>query len=128
MVTVANVSQAETGPGNTFSISAPNVAGLYPGATRRLKLTVTNPYGFAIKVTDLWGRLETTSKNKCVPSSSNLMVQGVDGVTLPLTVGPRSGRAAGAVPLYMPNTVVDACQRASFTISLHGKARKASGS
>jgi hypothetical protein len=114
--------------GNSFSITAPDVSGLYPGTARNLLLTVTNPFGFAISVTDLWGQLDRVSPRTCVPAPSNLMVQAHAGGALPLTVPPRSGRAAGWIPLYMPNTVAEACQRATFTISLHGTAKKAGGS
>jgi hypothetical protein len=123
-VNISNVSEA----GNTFSISAPSVTGLYPGAVKKLKLTVANPYNFAIKVTDLWGALDGTSKPNCAPSPGNLTVRVHEGVGLPLVVPARSGAAAGAIPLYMPNSVVDGCQRATFTISLHGTAKKANGS
>lgn len=126
LVVVANVSEADAGPGTTFSVSTPDVTGLYPGTTKQLTLTVSNPYDFAITVTDLWGHLDRTSKGGCAPSASNLSVRAHEGV-LP-TVPRRTDRAAGTIPLYMPNTVAEACQRAQFTISLRGTAKKAGGS
>ena len=49
--------------------------------------------------------------------ASNLQVEPYTGA-LPARVEARDTLPAGAVPLHMPNTVVDACQEATFTVTV----------
>src|SRR5262245_15925019 len=58
-----------------FAIEAPAVKGLYPGAEKPMKLTISNPFPYDIKITSLSGTLRSTSRSACVPSTSNLQVR-----------------------------------------------------
>jgi hypothetical protein len=108
----------------SFDIKASSVRGLYPGATRPINLVFTNSYGFPLRLTSVTGELVSSSKRGCRPTASNLKVSPYRG-GLPLTV-PAKGRAtAGHLDVRMPNSVVDACQRAEFTIRITGSATQA---
>ncbi len=107
-----------------FVMRAAPVDDLYPGADRRLVLTMTNPYAFDLVVTDIRAELAATSNAGCEPVPANLELHDFTG-SLPLRVAAKSDRESGAVPLHMPNSVVDACQRATFTIALAAAATRA---
>ncbi|GAB1643013.1 hypothetical protein [Krasilnikovia sp. MM14-A1259] len=108
----------------TFTVRAAPVDGLVPGTDRRLVLTLDNPYDFDLLVTDLRADLVATSRVGCAPVPANLEVRRYTG-ELPVRVDAGDSREAGSVPLHMPNTVVDACQRATFTIALDASATRA---
>ena len=108
----------------SFVMRAAGVADLYPGADRRLVLTMTNPYAFDLLVTDIHAELAATSNAGCDPVPANLELRDYTG-DLPLRVAAESENESGVVPLHMPNSVVDACQRATFTIALAADATRA---
>ncbi len=108
----------------SFVMRAAGVDDLYPGADRRLVLTMTNPYAFDLLVTDIHAELAATSNAGCDPVPANLELRDYTG-ELPLRVAAGSDHESGAVPLHMPNSVVDACQRATFTIALAADATRA---
>lgn len=118
------LTASQGGAEYSFAVRATPVEGLYPGADRRLVLTLDNPYGVDLVVTDVHARLVSTSRPGCAPVAENLQVRGYAG-DLPLRVGAEDSREAGVVPLHMPNTVVDACQQATFTIALDAVASQA---
>ena len=106
-----------------FTVRAAPVDGLYPGADRRLVLTMTNPYDFDLLVTDVRADLVSTTKPGCEPVPANLTVGGYDG-ELPVRVEAGEDEETGAFGLRMPNTVVNACQRAVFTLAVHADASR----
>lgn len=110
----------------TFGIAMGGKApkGLYPGVVREMKLTLRNPYDFALSVKSLEGKVVSTSKRKCKPSASNLVARDYSG-KLPLVVPPRGKVDAKTIPLFMPPNASAACQGAVFTIELTGTATKA---
>lgn len=116
--------RAEQDTGYHFDIKPSSVRGLYPGATRPINLVFTNSYAFPLRVTSIKGELVSSSKRGCRPTASNLKVSPYSG-RLPLTVPPQSRVDAGHLDVRMPNSVVDACQRAEFTIRITGYATKA---
>jgi len=111
---------AAPGAGGTnpvFTVRGAAVDDLYPGARRRLVLTLTNSSSHDLLVTGMHARLTGTSKPGCEPVATNLEVERYTGA-LPARVGARDSRQAGAVPLHMPNSVVDECQEATFTVTI----------
>ncbi len=110
--------------GYGFQIDASPVTGLYPGAVQKLTLSFHNPYDFPLTVTGTRGLVVATSRQGCLPSASNLTIDGYKG-SLPMTIPAGDRKAGGHLPLRMPNSVVDACQGAKFTIRLQGDATKA---
>ena len=105
----------------TFTIRVAPTGLLYPGTTRSLSLTITNPHPYAIRVRTITGRPVSTSKPGCRPVTSNLEVRPYRG-RLPLVVDALSRRDAGQLEIHMPNSVVDACQRAHFVIHIDSEA------
>jgi hypothetical protein len=124
-MTLTASQAAQGGAGYSFAVRATPVDGLYPGADRRLVLTLENPFSVDLIVTDIHANLVATSRPGCAPTAKNLQVQGYNG-RLPVRVEAEDSREAGVVPLHMPNTVVDACQQATFTIALDAVASRAS--
>lgn len=118
----AHASTPARGP-MTFAVTAPAVRGLHPGAESSLRLTVANPYPYPIVVGGFRGAVTRTSTRACAPSPANLTVRAYRGQ--PVLVRPLSRRATVALPLVMPATVANACQRATFTIALRATAVRA---
>jgi len=128
LVVVANTSNGNgSGNGNvdSFDVNGVTVSGLYPGGTKTLALSVTNPYTFDIKVSDLSASLIAASRPGCAATSANLVVRPYQGPpALPLVVPKGAVQAAGVIPLFMPNTVANACQNGTFTLRLTASATK----
>lgn len=108
----------------SFTVQATPVEGLYPGAVRQLRLTLTNPYTFDLLVTGMRADVVGTSRPGCAPVPTNLEVRPYTG-ELPVGVKAEESAEAGAVPLHMPNSVANDCQRATFTIVLSADATRA---
>ncbi|MFC7527847.1 hypothetical protein [Actinoplanes sp. GCM10030250] len=108
----------------TFGVTSTPMKELHPGAVRRSKLTVSNPYPFAIEIRSITVRLASTSKRKCKPTSANLRVGSHRG-RLPITVPVRGRKAAGEFEVTMPNTAADACQKTTFRMAITATATRA---
>ncbi|MFI5916383.1 hypothetical protein [Dactylosporangium sp. NPDC051541] len=108
------------GNGQTaLSIEAPPVRGLYPGAVKSLAIVVSNVGRTDVRISDVSGRVTRTSRAGCAPTPQNLVVRrwespGQSG----LVIKAHEHRATGSLPLFMPNTVSNACQNTTFTITL----------
>jgi hypothetical protein len=112
-------------PDARFTVTAPPARALYPGAVVPLRLTVHNPQSYPIRITGIGARLTATSKRACSPVPANLTVGARAGrPELPIVVPPHRSRGAGEIALFMPNTVANACQLATFTIRFDGSAEK----
>ena len=98
--------------------------GLYPGVVRDMKLTLRNPYDFALSVKTLRGEVVATSKRRCKTGPANLVARGYAG-PLPIVIPPRGKVDAKSIPLHMPPGASQACAGAIFTIRLSGTATKA---
>jgi hypothetical protein len=112
-----------TGSGYGFQVEAKPVTELYPGALTKLTVSFRNPYDVDLRVTGMRGQVLATSRRGCLPTATNLAIRSYSGV-MPLTVPADGRKAGGHLPLYMPNSVADACQGATFTIRLRGEATK----
>jgi hypothetical protein len=106
-----------------FTVQATPVEGLYPGAVRKLNLTLTNPYNFDLQMTAIRADLVATSNPGCAPVATNLELQPYTG-DVPSKIPARDSKEAGSVPLRMPNTVANDCQEAVFTIQLTADATR----
>jgi len=101
----------------TFRIAG-SAAGLYPGHTVPLVLTVTNPESFAIVVTSLTVKVSNAS-TKC--TAGNLSATAFDGkLTVPAH---RSARAT--LHLSMHLSARNGCEGAKFPLTFRGLAGKA---
>jgi hypothetical protein len=102
-----------------FSIAG-NTAGLYPGGTVQLPLTVENPNQQDIRVTGLTVSVVGTSASSC--AASNLRTTDYTG---PGFVVPGKGSRTISLPVTMARSAPDACQNVTFSLSYAGKAEKA---
>jgi hypothetical protein len=102
------------------------VNGMYPGATKQVKLTVVNPYDFHLRLQSLGGKIAKTSRRGCAPTAANLEVRGYSG-TLPVDIRPRSRTAlAGGIPVMMPRSATAECADVKFFLTLSGIGAKVS--
>lgn len=96
------------------------VTGLYPGATKDLILTLRNPNrSRSISIRRLRVRDVATTRRGCAPSGRNLQIRQYGGPPIHIPAG---GARNVRVILAMPNTVADACQRATFRLRYSLKA------
>ena len=108
-----------------FTIEGTSVRGLYPGAVKEIKLKITNPYSFALRIHSLSGKVISTSRRGCYVSPSNVRVLDYTG-RLPATVQGRSRTAlTGFLPIMMPRQATPKCADTRFTILLSGTGTKA---
>lgn len=123
MELVATETAATASGQYTFTVRATPVQELYPGAVRQLRLTLTNPYAFDLRVTGVRAGVTATSDPGCAPIATNLEVRPYTG-DFPVRVQAQDSAEAGAVPLHMPNSVANDCQGATFTIAVHADATR----
>lgn len=97
-----------------------SAAGLFPGATVQLSLTITNPNEEDVRVTAVTVAVAATSNSSC--STSFLDPTNYAG---PGFVVPGNGSNAISLPLTMSRDAPDACQNVTFTLSYGGKAETA---
>jgi hypothetical protein len=97
------------------------VTGLYPGASKPLSIKVKNMSGRTIKVPSLKGKLSAkTSRAGCTGARTNLILSWSGKAA---TIPNRKTRTM-ALTVTMPATVADACQGATFTITVSVRATK----
>jgi hypothetical protein len=108
-----------------FVVSGTSMKDLHPGAVRRTRVTVANPYPYPIRVRSIEARVTSTSKRHCRPTATNLGVGTYRG-TLPLTVPARGRKAGGEFEVWMPNTVAESCKNAKFALTFTASANRAS--
>lgn len=100
--------------GARLRITSKPVLGLYPGATQKLTLMLSNrDHHRRVVVARLRVLNAKSSRQDCETSRRNLAIRQYAGPAL--LIRPRATRRA-VVWLTMPNTVADACQKAVFTL------------
>jgi hypothetical protein len=97
-----------------FTVSG-TVTGLYPGAERPLRLVVSNPHPFAIRVTALWVDVGDASR-RC--RGYNLSVSRLRS---PVTISARGLRRV-VLRTALLGWAPAACRGASFRLSYGGRA------
>jgi hypothetical protein len=96
-------------------------SGLYPGVSKELILKLQNSDPkHSIVVRRVRVRDIATTKKGCAPVRRNLAIRQYRGV--PVRIPPGQTRTVSAL-LSMPNTVADACQRATFKLRYTVRAR-----
>jgi hypothetical protein len=107
---VATTSSRGTG---SLRIRSNRISNLYPGAKRKLTLTIRNNSKHAVRIRALRVRDFGTTKRGCAPTRRNLTIRRQNSRAFRLG----SGASRRVVFLLtMPNTVADACQRAVFDL------------
>jgi hypothetical protein len=101
-------------------ITSNGVTGLYPGATRKLVLTLHNRLRRRLAVRGVRVWIVSTTKPGCAPSPKNLAIHQPSSRTRRLGPG---GRRTITVRMTMPNNVADACQGAVFKLRYSAQTR-----
>src|SRR5262249_22636352 len=97
--------------GGHVRITSNRVAGLYPGAHRRLLLMLHNTDRRRLSIGRVRVSIIATTKPGCRPSQRNLRIRQYRGPAF--TIPPHSTRRL-SLKLRMPNTVANTCQHAVF--------------
>jgi hypothetical protein len=108
-----------------FTIEGRSVNGLYPGALKGIPVKIYNPYGFAVKLQSIQGRVTATSRRRCSASPASLVVKNYVG-NLPVAVAAQGRTSIGWIPVTMPKNASAQCSGTVFSIALSGRATKAS--
>ena len=105
---------AQTGGNGRVGITSKRVVGLYPGARKRLVLTLRNrDKRNSVRVRRIRVRDVATTKRGCAPSRRNLRIRQYRGRAM--TIPPRERRRV-VLRVRMPYTVANGCQRATFRL------------
>jgi hypothetical protein len=94
-------------------IEGNRVEKLYPGAQRKLMLTLKNNSKHAVRVLNVRVRDLGTTKRGCAPSRRNLRISRQRSHAFRLRPG---GARSVVFALTMPNSVANACQQAVFDL------------
>ncbi len=117
---VGNPNCPGDGPVKSFGVTLGALTGLYPGGTKPMTVTYTNPESFDIKVTSVTpAAAATTSKAGCAGSNVTF-----GAVSLLNKVVSRNGQATVTIPVGLIRTAANACKGAVFTITVTASAVK----
>jgi hypothetical protein len=108
-----------------FTLTGKSVNGLYPGAVKKMRITVFNPYRFDLTLRSIRGDVAGASRRKCPADARSLSVHAYAGV-LPVVVPAGSSRRIGELPISMPRNATPQCAGTTFGIQLSGTATKSS--
>lgn len=114
-MTVAVQATAPPPPPKMFTISG-DVAGLYPGSQKPLRLTITNKATAPIYV--FYIRVDSVSVNRSGCPASSVWSPDYLGSTRI----PRLGTGTVTIPVFMRSSAPNACQGATYTIRYTGSA------
>jgi len=101
-------------------ITSDRITGLYPGATKRLVLTLRNRTRRRLAVQRIAIRIASTTQPGCAASPSNLTIRQPKNRLLRLR--PR-GRSKAIASISMPSSVADSCQGAVFKLRYTAQTR-----
>jgi hypothetical protein len=106
-----------------FGIKGVPVSGLFPGATSPLRIKITNKYPFSIRMAAPKGKVAAaTTRAGCTGIAANLGVSSTGNRRLVIA---RHKSKVVVLQVAMPTTVANACQGATFKISLSARATRA---
>jgi hypothetical protein len=115
----SEAAEPQPAPQRTFRMRG-TAGGLFPGAARRLRVRITNPYRFRISVTELTVRVGRDRRQpECAPG----IYIRTSRLARELRVPSKSDRGA-RLRIRMRRTAPDTCQAAAFPLRLHGTAVK----
>jgi hypothetical protein len=124
MLLVSQAGERRNGP-LYFRLEGKPVRGLYPGATRQMRITVLNPLGYRLSMQRLTGTVTATSRRGCPADDSSLRIGDYTGA-LPVAIAAH-GRTTltGTLPVSMPIGTTEKCAGARFSISMSGSGFRA---
>jgi hypothetical protein len=115
----SNNGGSNNGSPAEFSVDG-GITGLFPGASRGIALTISNPYAFAIKVTEVSALVKQSSNPACPLDSL-----AFDALQNAPVVVPARGTAAATLPVRMRTSADNVCAGLTFTLSYSASAVQA---
>jgi len=107
-----------------FGVAVGALAGLYPGASKSIVVTYSNPNSFPIYVTTATTTARLTSPAGPEPScSADYLVTGTYDVAGGLAV-PKNGHTSTTLPVSLRSTAPDDCKGASWEVTVTAQAVK----
>jgi hypothetical protein len=121
-----NGNAGNNGQGNaapkSFTITAAPVTGLFPGGSRTIALTISNPENQDMRITSIVGSVTGTSSAAC--SASNVSIGAWSAPSRGLVV-PKKGTAPTSLQIRMDGNPPNACQNVTFTLRFTGQGAQA---
>lgn len=120
-----NCVEPSNGNGNcekSFGVTVGQTQALYPGVTRDLPVTFSNPNSFAIFVTSYRVSVPASTAAACAPSS--LQVPNGTVTLSPRLTAPKNGSVSTTVPIELSADAPEACKQVTFTITVNASAVK----
>jgi len=119
-VTGSGTGYAKAGSSSALTLSdasASTSADLYPGSTGAVKLKVTNPNPFPVRITAVTGTGAVTSdKGAACDASTGVSFANQSGLTLDLLAGEANKVFTLATAVSMSNASDNSCQGAVFSV------------
>jgi hypothetical protein len=106
-----------------FTLALGSTGSLYPGITRSLSVTFTNPQAFDIKVTTLRVTAERASQNSSCAASNLTLPSGTTNLS-PAILVPRKASSGTALTVGLKSSAGEECQNAGFVITVTATAVK----
>ena len=107
-----------------FGVAVGQTQTLYPGLTRSLPVTFTNPNSFDILVTSYRVSVAAPASKATTCPASNLQVPSGTVNLNPRLAAPKQGSVATTVPIKLSADAPDACQQVTFSITVNASAVK----
>lgn len=117
-------------PAKALSVDEALSGPLYPNQTAKLFITVTNPNSQAVKITSLSAQITSVdvvagAPSGCDITSTNIQVQPWTGPSFTVNAYSTKSSDPAYVPVFMPNTVSEACQGATFHLTYSAQGSQA---
>jgi hypothetical protein len=108
----------------TFGVAVGKVGAIYPGQTKQLPVTWSNPNSFDIDVATYTAGVSVPSTVASRCATSNLTVPAGTRTPSPAISVVRNGSTSTSIPVTMPKAAVDGCQGVAFTVTVNATAVK----
>jgi hypothetical protein len=105
-----------------FGVAVGHAQTLYPGLTRTLPVTYSNPNNFDIFISTY--RVSVSSANAAACPASNLLVPNGTITLNPTLKAAKNASVTASVPIKLSANAPDGCQHVTFTITVNSSAVK----
>jgi hypothetical protein len=105
-----------------FGVAVGHAQTLYPGLTRALPVTYSNPNNFDIFISTY--RVSVSSANAAGCAASNLLVPNGTITLSPTLKAAKNASVTTSVPIMLSANAPDGCQQATFSITVNASAVK----
>ena len=107
-----------------FGVTVGQAQTLYPGLTRALPVTYSNPNNFEILIATYRVSVSVPASKAAVCPASSLEVPSGTVTLNPRLTAPKKGSVPTTIPIRLSAAAPDGCQQVTFTITVHASAVK----